>query len=87
MPDEVYANLDFEAVVAEIGAAAGNDSYHGFWQANEETGLFFFGVDAEAMFVRVEPILRRLPIGQNSRVVIGAGKRDLNPREVRMPRH
>jgi len=87
LPDEVYSNLDFEAVVTEIGAAAGDDSYHGFWQANEETGLFFFGTDAEAMFSRVEPILRRLPIGQNARVVIGAGKRGLNPREVRMPRH
>lgn len=86
LPDEVYSNLDFEAVVNEIAAAAGDDSYHGFWQANEETGLFFFGADAEAMFSRVEPLLRRLPIGQNARVVIRAGKRSLNPREVRMPR-
>jgi hypothetical protein len=87
LPEEVYADLDFEAVVAELGAAAGDGSNRGFWQGAEETGLFFFGPDAEAMFARVEPVLRRLPIGQNARVVLRHGKQDLNPRDVRMPRH
>ncbi len=87
LPDEVYADLDFEAVVAEIGAAAGDGSYRGLWQGSEETGVFFFGPDAEAMFARVEPVLRRLPIGQNARVVLRHGKTELDPREVRMPKH
>ena len=86
LPDEVYADLDFDAVVAAIGAAAGNDSYRGFWQGPEESGLFFFGPDAEAMFARVEPVLRGVPIGQNARVVIRHGKQSLRPREIRMPR-
>ena len=86
LPDAVYETLDFDAVVGEIGAAAGPASFHGFTQGNEETGLFFFGSDAEDMFTRVEPVLRRLPIGQNARVVIRHGKQSLNPREVRMPR-
>jgi hypothetical protein len=86
LPDEVYANLDFEAVVAEIGDAAGDGSFRGFAQGAAETGLYFFGPDAEAMFARVEPVLRRLPIGQNARVVIRAGKASLRPRETRMPR-
>jgi len=87
LPDEVYANLDFDAVVSEIGAAAGADSYHGVLQGNEETGLFFFGAHADDMFARVEPVLRRLPIGQNARVVIRHGKQGQNPREVRVPGH
>ena len=87
LPDEVYANLDFEAVVAAIGAAAGDKSYRGLWQGPQETGMFFFGPDAEAMFGRVEPVLRPLPIGQNARVVIRHGKQSLTPREIRMPRH
>ena len=87
LPDEVYAELDFDAVVEEIGTAAGDDSFRGFWQGPEETGLFYFGPDAEAMFARVEPVLRRLPIGQNARVVVRHGKESLGPREVRMPRH
>jgi hypothetical protein len=87
LPDEVYADLDFEAAVAAIGAAAGDNSYRGFWQGPEETGLFLFGPDAEAMFARVEPVLRRLPIGQNARVVVRHGKESFSPREIRMPRH
>jgi hypothetical protein len=87
LPDEVYATFDFEAVVTTLGAAAGDGSYRGFWQGPEETGLFFFGSDADAMFARVEPVLRSLPIGQNARVVLRHGKESLRPREVRMPRH
>ena len=87
LPDEVYAELDFEAVVEEIGAAAGEGSFRGFWQGPEETGLFLFGSDAEAMLARVEPVLGRLPIGENARVVVRYGKPGLKPREVRMPRH
>jgi hypothetical protein len=86
LPDEVYANLDFEALVAELGAAAGENSYRGFWQGPQETGMFFFGPDADTMFARVGSVLRRLPIGQNARVVVRQGKSTLNPREVRMPR-
>ena len=87
LPDDVYANLDFEAVIEEIGAAAGLDSFHAYWQGAEETGLFYFGADADDMFTRVEPVLHRLPIGQNARVVVRGGKKSQNPRELRMPRH
>lgn len=86
LPAEVYANLDFESVVNEIGAAAGPDSYRGFWQGPEETAIYFFGSSAEDMFKGVEPVLRKLPIGQNARVVLRQGKKSSNPREVRMPR-
>lgn len=86
LPEQVYADLDFDAVVAELGEAAGQESFRGAWQGPEETGLFFFGPDAEAMFARVEPVLARLPIGQNARVVVRHGKASFEPREVRMPR-
>ena len=86
LPEQVYADLDFDVVVAEIGAAAGEDSFRGAWQGPEETGLFYFSPDAEAMFARVEPVLARLPIGQNARVVVRHGKASFEPRDVRMPR-
>lgn len=86
LPDEVYATLDFDGVVAQLGAAAGPDSYRGFWQGPEETGLYFFGPDAEEMFGRVEPLLRDMPIGQNARVVVRHGRDSLQPRTLRMPR-
>jgi hypothetical protein len=87
LPAEVYADLNFDEVVNEIAAAAGPESYRGFWQGPEETGVFYFGANAEDMFARVEAVLRKLPIGQNARVVIRHGKPSLNPREVRIPRH
>ena len=37
-------------------------------------------------YPHVEPVLRRLPIGQNARVVVRHGKAALEPREVRIPR-
>lgn len=86
LPDQVYETLDFDAVVRDLGTAAGDGCYRGFWQGAEETALFFFGPDAEALLTRVEPMLRRLPIGQNARVVVRYGKPSLNPRELRLPR-
>jgi hypothetical protein len=87
LPDHVYAELDFERVVQQIAEAAGPESFHGFWQGPEETGLFYFGSNADDMFAHVEPVLRTLPIGQNARVVVRHGKDTLGPRTVRMPRH
>lgn len=86
LPEQVYADLDFDAVVVDIAHAAGEKSFRGAWPGPEETGLFYFGPDAEAMFARVEPVLARLPISQNARVVVRHGKAALEPREVRMPR-
>lgn len=86
LPDEVYAALDFEGLVETLTATAGPESYHGFWQAAEETGLFFFGSSADYMFARMEPVLRTFPVAQNARVVLRHGVRGSNPREVRLPR-
>jgi hypothetical protein len=86
LPDEVYADLDFDEVIDRLTTAAGEESFHGFWQGAEETGLFFFGSDAETMFARVEPVLRALPIGQNARVVVRPGRGAAGERTVRMPR-
>ena len=86
LPDEVYAELDFEQVVDELTSAAGEGSYHGFWQGPTETGLFFFGPDADAMFSRLEAVLLRVPIGQNARVSIRRGRGTTDERMVRMPR-
>lgn len=84
LPDEVYAALDFEALLKQLEGAAGAGSHRGIAQGNEETGLFFFGPDAEAMFQKVEPVLKALPIGQNARIVVRHGKQTLNPRTVRL---
>ena len=87
LPDEVYADLDFDELIAGIDAVAGGDSYRGHWQGPEETGLFFSGPNAEELFARIEPHLLALPIGQNARVVVNEGKPGVPSRTVRLPRH
>ena len=87
LPDEVYANLDFDDLVDRLTEAAGTDSYHGCWQGDEETGLFFFGRDAEATFAALEAVLRQMPIGQNARVVIRPTRESAHDRTVRLPRY
>jgi hypothetical protein len=86
LPDEVYANLDFDAVVDELQTAFGVPMRE-TWMGPAETGLYFYGADAEALFTRGEAVLRRLPICQNARVVLRHGHASLNPRTIRLPRH
>jgi hypothetical protein len=87
LPDEVYADFDFDQLIAEIDGAAGEGSYRGHWQGAEETGLYFFGPNAEELFARIHPVLLALPIGQNARVVVNEGKEGSPMRTVRLPRH
>jgi len=87
LPDEVYAELDFDDLVNQLGAAAGANSYHGYWQGPAETGLFFFGPQADTMFSSLEPLLRKMPIGQNARVVIRPTRDESLHRTIRIPRH
>jgi hypothetical protein len=86
LPDEVYADLDFDQLVADIEEVAGQGSYRGHWQGNEETGLFFFGSHAEELFARIQPVLLTKPIGQNARIVVNEGKQGTQSRTVRLPR-
>jgi hypothetical protein len=86
LPDEVYANLDFDDLVTRLTEAAGADSFHGYWGGPEDTGLFFFGRDAEATFSALEAVLRQMPIGQNARVVIRPAREGVRHRTVRLPR-
>jgi len=89
LPQEVYATLDLAAVVEQIEDALGlgGKSLRGSWGGPEETSLYFYGPDAEQMFRRVEPLLLKLPILQNARVVLKHGNPDLGPRTIRLPRH
>jgi hypothetical protein len=88
LPQEIYADLDFDQVIGELEGAAGEGSYRGHWQGPEETGLFFFGPNAEELFTRIQPALSALPIGQNARVVVNEGKPGAPAgRTVRLPRH
>ena len=87
LPEQVYAALDFDELIAELDDAGGEGSYRGHWQGPDETGLFFFGPNAEDLFTRIEPALLAQPIGQNARVVVNEGRAGASARTVRLPRH
>ena len=89
LPEQVYAELDFDGVLADIeqAIAPASPALHDTWMGPEETALYFFGSDAEDMFERAEATLRRIPVCQNARVVLRHGHPSLPRREVRLPRH
>ena len=88
LPQEVYAELDFDELISALDGAAGAGSYRGHWQGPEETGLFFFGPNAEELFTRLQPPLQALPVAQNARVVVNEVKAGAaEGRTLRLPRH
>jgi hypothetical protein len=89
LPDQVYADLDLDGVIADIehALAQASPALHDTWMGPEETALYFFGSDAEDMFKRAEPTLLHIPVCQNARVVLRHGHPSLPRREVRLPRH
>ena len=89
LPEQVYAELDFDGVLADIeqALAQASPALHDTWMGPEETALYFFGSDAEDMCKRAAATLRRNPVCQNARVVLRHGHPSLPRREVRLPRH
>jgi hypothetical protein len=89
LPEQVYAELDFDGVLADIEQvlAQASPALHDTWMGPEETALYFFGSDAEDMLKRAEATLRRIPVCQNARVVLRQGHPSLPRRELRLPRH
>ncbi len=88
LSDQVYADLDFDGVLADIeqALAQASPALHDTWMGAEETALYFFGSDAEDMLQRAEATLRRIPLCQNARVVLRQGHPSLPRRELRLPR-
>jgi hypothetical protein len=89
LPDAIYEQADTDALADslwEILKKLPGSEIRGSWQGPEETAIYIYGMDAEAMFSAIEPVLRAYPQCQNARVVIRHGNPALGPREVRMPR-
>jgi hypothetical protein len=89
LPDEVYAQTDLGDLMDLIDAALDDKTLgeaRDYWSGPTETAVYVYGPDAEAMFARIEPVLLRYPLGQNSRVVVKSGAGGKEQREVRIPR-
>lgn len=71
LPKEVYTPTCLEELFTQLSAALGDDlDYRGSWQGPRETALYFYGLDAEQLLAKVEPVLRAAPLAQNARVVV-----------------
>ena len=89
LPDTVYASCTADELADRIEAALTSDplaGIRGSWQGPEETAIYIYGTDADAMYSAIERVLREYPLCQNSRVVVRHGNPDLSPRELRLPR-
>jgi hypothetical protein len=89
LPAHVYKTCDAKALLDRLLEVLGDDpggEFRGSWAGERETALYLYGKDAEAMFGRVESVLRAYPLSANARVVIRHGNPSQHPREVRIDR-
>ena len=72
LPKEVYTPNCLEEMLDKLSAALGDDfDFRGSWQGPRETALYLYGLSAEQLLAKVEPVLRAAPLAQNARVVVG----------------
>lgn len=89
LPDKVYETCtcqDLANLIIEPLKSLGGE-IRGSWVGRNETSIYFFGPDAEAMFELLQPIFMTYPLCQNARIVVRHGNPDLQPRTVRLPLH
>ncbi len=88
LPDDIYmlCNINELADLIKEKLAAAGGEIRGSWVGPNETSIYMYGPDAEAMFTALEPILAGYPLCQNARIVIRHGNPAFSPRTVRLPR-
>lgn len=89
LPEAVFQSTNIEELAdlirAEISPMGGE--IRSSWAGPTETSIYIYGPSAEAMFARLEPLLRAYPLCQDARVVVRDGNPSLGPFTVRIPRH
>ncbi len=78
------SEADLKLVVTHIAAALGADvDFRGAHVVREsELSMYFYGLDAEALWLKIEPVLTSAPPCRGARAVIRCGHADGQPREV-----
>ncbi len=85
LPNEVYQSTSAQELVDKLCDAAGDDGeFRHSFQGKTETSLFFYSLDAEALYASLEPALRGYPLSATARVIVRYGKPELKPREIRL---
>lgn len=86
LSQEVYDKFDLTGLEDELLEVIDSKSL-GELDGNEigpgETTIFLYGLDGEALYVGIEPILKKHPLCQLSRVIIRKGPPGSPQREMR----
>jgi hypothetical protein len=86
LPDEVYQSTDIDELVLKLcESSEGGAEYRASWAGEYETSIHFFCDDADAMFRRMESVIRTYPLCRNCRIVIRRGNPKIHPIEIRIP--
>jgi hypothetical protein len=84
-PREVYESTSAQELLDKLlEAFDGAAEFRGSWQGPRETSLYFYGINAQHLFERIEPVLRDYPLSRNARVIIRHGSQTLEPHEVQL---
>jgi hypothetical protein len=89
LPMEIYKTNDVNQVIANLQRVLQTNklgSLRSYWEGSEETALFFFGANADAMANAMWPVLRKEPLCKNGRLVKRYGKHPSGSAEARLPR-
>ena len=89
LPQEVYEQSDLNDLAGQLTAALqkhGGGEIRGCWSGAEETALYIYGKDADAIYTAIEPVLNSYPLCQNARVVVNIGNPKLARRALRVAR-
>ena len=85
LPAEVYSSTSARELLDKLVDALGDDAdFRGSWQGPRETALYMYGLDAEQLFAKMEPVLRSYPLSRNARVVVRHLDKDGKAREIRL---
>jgi transposase InsO family protein len=71
LPAAVYTKTSAQELLDKLTEALGEDAdFRGSWQGPRETALYMYGLDAEALFEKMRPVLTSYPLCKNARVVL-----------------
>lgn len=87
LPDEVYDDSDINDMISEMEDAIDEiGELRSWWEGPNDTVLYFFGHDAEQLWLAMQPIVESHDRCQNARIIIRHGHKKLNPRTIEIPR-
>lgn len=69
LSDEVYESCDINHVIQQLESALeGIGGFYSYWEGNEWTALYFYGISFEEMKQRIEPFIMSYPLCQKCRI-------------------